>query len=89
MACIASKNAQGPTIPGAADRADPVGGERAQARLIRQEVLPRVMGKTVVKTVPGNTVLDLAPRARGQDWCLARKRIPMMASGKCCFTGRT
>ena len=35
------------------------GGERAQARLIRQETLNRVMGKAVVKNSSGNPVAAL------------------------------
>ena len=65
------------------------GGRRAQARLIRQEALNRVMGKAVVKNSSGNTGSSLVPRARPTDWCLTRKRTPMMASGKCRATGRT
>ena len=65
------------------------GRRRAQARLIRQEALNSVMGKTVVKNSSGNTVSSLVPRARPTDWCLTRMRTPMMASGKCRATGRT
>ena len=50
------------------------GRQRAQARLIRQEALNRVMGKTVVKNSSGNTVSSLVPRARPTDWCLTRMR---------------
>ena len=68
----------------------PQGGRRrAQARLIRQEALSSVMGRAVVKNSSGNTVQFYVPRARCPDWCPARKRTPMMASGKRRTTGRT
>ena len=47
-------------------------GGGAQARLIRQEALNRVIKKTVVKNSSGNTVSSLVPRARPTDWCLTR-----------------
>jgi hypothetical protein len=43
-----------------------------------------VMGKAAVQILgSGNTGKKHVPRARLEDWCLTRKRTPMMASGKC------
>jgi hypothetical protein len=39
------------------------------------------MGKAVVKDSSGNTGKTHVPCARYADWCLTRKRTPMMASG--------
>jgi transposase len=46
-------------------------------------------GKGCGQDSSGDTVLLVALRARGSDWCLARKRTPMMASGISRATGRT
>jgi hypothetical protein len=66
------------------------GRRRAQARLIRQEALNSVMGKAVVNsTVQAISQKTLCYEHAIADWCLTRKRTPMMASGERRDTGRT
>ena len=47
------------------------------------------MGKAVVKTVQAIPMVAMCNKHAFKDWCLARKRTPMMASGKRRDTGRT
>jgi hypothetical protein len=58
--------------------------------LIRQEALNSVMGKAVVNStaqaIPQKTLCHEHAIA---DWCLTRKRTPMMASGERRDIGRT
>ena len=60
-----------------ASPADPAGGAE------------RRDGKGCGRGSPGNTERKVVLRARPADWCLARKRTPMMASGMRRATGRT